>query len=406
MLLADDVLVDLLRRGERARLRGSTRAPQTAFLDPDSAYWRQGYDQRQHCHLRLAAAERSGAVRLTWSRQGGEDRPLERVRLLDVDKLADFIGAATVSASVRDRAVHAGALARHRATSGRIAPSLERIEDTARARSRQRWRLRPCTACAGSAAARRRGPDRPRPQPPAVPGQQADRSIVAPHRSAHTASRWMPPARQPAEVFAALGLVKEPQPLLVAGTGTLVLQPHQRCPIVWPFVGVSNRHVAGYAGSPAWVLSIENLTTFHLASQHPDAAVGPDPLHWRHALPELVPCLRPLLEAVPATTAVYHWGDIDQGGFRIAARIGNICVLKQGLSSLADGCHAARRSSLSRHDRRRARQHGAIRAAGWLACALPVHAGAHDRARGHRSSTAGLHSFAPIVGMGSKGPLL
>ena len=84
MSLADDVLADLLQRGERARLRGSDRAIQTAFTGANSPYWQQGYEQRQHAHLRFAAAERSGAVQLRWAKQGGDDRPLEQVRLLDV----------------------------------------------------------------------------------------------------------------------------------------------------------------------------------------------------------------------------------------------------------------------------------------------------------------------------------
>ena len=101
MSLADQVLGELLRRGERALLRGSGRAIQTSFAGADSAYWRLDYGQRQHCHARFASAERAGAVTLVWARQGGEDRPLERVRLRDAVRLATFLGITSASDAVR-----------------------------------------------------------------------------------------------------------------------------------------------------------------------------------------------------------------------------------------------------------------------------------------------------------------
>jgi hypothetical protein len=100
--LAEEALIELLRRGERARLRGSTRAVQVDFIATGSPYWRLDYAQRQHCHVSLAAAERAGAVELRWARQGGDDRPLEKVRLVDVDRLAAHLGTTTVDATVRE----------------------------------------------------------------------------------------------------------------------------------------------------------------------------------------------------------------------------------------------------------------------------------------------------------------
>ena len=33
-----------------------------------------------------------------------------------------------------------------------------------------------------------------------------------------------------------------------------------------------------------------------------------------------------ILDAIPTTVPAYHWGDIDQGGFRIAAHIRHACL--------------------------------------------------------------------------------
>src|SRR3546814_5239040 len=46
-----------------------------------------------------------------------------------------------------------------------------------------------------------------------------------------TAEQFGSPARQQEEVFGALGLVKEPQPFLMAGTGHLMLESSQGCPV-------------------------------------------------------------------------------------------------------------------------------------------------------------------------------
>jgi hypothetical protein len=71
-------------------------------------------------------------------------------------------------------------------------------------------------------------------------------------------------------------------------------------------------------GTPTFVLSIENLTTFHETLKACPQHTGwllytggmPSPA-WRRFYAEV-------LAAAPASTPIYHWGDIDQGGFRIA----------------------------------------------------------------------------------------
>lgn len=326
MQLADAVLAGLLRRGEQALLRGSDRAIRTDFTALDSPYWKLDYAQLQRCHLRFDAAAQAGAVRLQWAKQGGDDRRLEKVRLLDVGKLAGFLGACTVSESVQAAralltpwlagsprvAELLGAWTALKAPRGIGAEGASafadamRVLDTLRQEDGDDQIVR--------VLSRRLFQDTKRIE------------ALSRHIDLLTAEHLAAPARQQEEVFGALGLLKEPQPFLVAGTGELILQGSRECPIAWPFVGVSNRHITRYAGTPAWILSIENLTTFHLASQHADAAAGlllftggmPSP-SWCRAYAEI-------LESIPESIPVYHWGDIDQGGFRIAAHIASRCI--------------------------------------------------------------------------------
>src|SRR5690606_21024339 len=99
------------------------------------------------------------------------------------------------------------------------------------------------------------------------------------------------------------------------------------CTIVRPYVGVAPRSVGGLTSAPAWVLTIENLTTFHLAAAalkgRQDGLVvftGGMPS------PAWVAGFIRLTGNLPHSTLFYHWGDIDVGGFRIAARLQEVAV--------------------------------------------------------------------------------
>lgn len=326
MTLADEVLSGLLERGERARLRGFSRAIQTTFASEDSPYWRLDYAQRQHAHVRFTAAERAGAVQLRWARQGGDDRPLENIRLLDVDKLATFLGIASRSEMMQQaRAILALWLTTH----PRVIELLDAWEHLKTPRGLGAESA-PDVADALSvldALRQEQGED----QIVRVFSRYLFRDTkrieaLARHIDLLTAEQLGSPARQQEEVFGALGLIKEPQPFLIAGTGVLTLESTQGCPVAKPFIGVSGRHVVAYAGMPAWVLSIENLTTFHQASQHPDAGAGLILYTGGMPSPSWCRAYATILESIPSHISVYHWGDIDQGGFRIAAHIRRKCI--------------------------------------------------------------------------------
>jgi hypothetical protein len=120
------------------------------------------------------------------------------------------------------------------------------------------------------------------------------------------------------EVWSALGLRREPQPLLLAGVGSVELAD-VTLPLVRPYLGVPVESVRAVATPAHCLLSIENLASFHDAARAPGAAsvlllyTGgmPSPA-WRAAYASI-------LSRLPPALPIYHWGDIDEGGFRIAA---------------------------------------------------------------------------------------
>jgi hypothetical protein len=321
MALADDVLQRLLKRAETAALKSSERAVQERFHKPELGYWRLPLDERDRCHERLRAAEKAGGVVLTWAGQGGDDRPLAMVRVQNLARLAEFLGVATVQ---RAAATAAGLLA---PWVGHI-PRVDEIL--------HRWSMSKLVRGLSTSAAEdfadalrvlealraRHGEDQVvRTLSVQLFGTSKRIEQLARHLDVLTSDALTAPARHWDEVFGALGLVKEPQPFLVAGTGELLLASGAPCPIARPFVGVSNKAVTGYRGSPAWLLTIENLTTFHGASQRLNGGGGLIVYTGGMPSPTWCEAYKRLLGSLPLPIPAYHWGDIDVGGFRIASHL-------------------------------------------------------------------------------------
>ncbi|WP_374662281.1 Wadjet anti-phage system protein JetD domain-containing protein [Inhella sp.] len=135
-------------------------------------------------------------------------------------------------------------------------------------------------------------------------------------------------ARIEVEVLQELGLYREPQPSRLAGN-IVVRRERGAFPLDRPYAGLHPTTVLGLGSMPRQVLTIENQTTFHVwARQHCDSDIlclytagMPSPA-WQAMYMRL-------LGELPANTPVLHWGDIDEGGFRIAAFLGR-CASKAG----------------------------------------------------------------------------
>jgi hypothetical protein len=320
MDLTERTLSRLLERGERARLTGNTRTIRESFASNASPYWQQNLDARDAMHVRMRRAATAGAVRLEWARQGGEDRPLDGVVLLDVDSLAAHLGRSTNSASV----TQAREQLKTWTSNNRVEELLGHWANIKQVRSLGPESARDFADALRVLDAMATSPDDQVVRQLSVQLFRNSKRIegLLKHLDVLTAETLNSSARNWHEVFGAIGLTKEPQPFLISGGGFLKLANGVDCPLVPPFVGVANSVILGYSGAPHWLLSIENLTTFHQAAKAlvPTqqglviyTAGMPSP-SWGKAYASI-------LSSLPESTRVLHWGDHDEGGFRVAARI-------------------------------------------------------------------------------------
>lgn len=135
------------------------------------------------------------------------------------------------------------------------------------------------------------------------------------------------PIRDEEEVLQELGLVRFPPTFLLAADATVVCFAGT-VKVVEPYLGFAPTAVQAFQISKnvGGLLTVENLTTFHEAAQRqserPDIAVlytgGMPSPSWRRVYTLL-------LQALPASATIYHWGDLDAGGFRIAGHLAALC---------------------------------------------------------------------------------
>lgn len=320
MSLDDSILDRLLGRAERARLRGSSRTIRESFKSLDSPYWQLTLDDRDRLHARMQSAAAAGSVRLEWSKQGGADRPLEAVVLHNLEKLAAFLDRPTASATLAD----AVALLAPWNQLGRVREVIEHWSQLKQVRQ-----LAPDSARDFTDALRVLDmmsvakEDRiVRQLSVQLFGNSKRLEALSKHIDILTAETLTAPARHWSEVFGELGLIKEPQPFLLSGQGKLQLANQADCTTVKPYLGVANTVVMGFVGSVDWVLTVENLTTFHQAAR----ALGETPkglVLYTAGMPSPSwgQAYRRILASLPGATPVYHWSDHDEGGFRISVRI-------------------------------------------------------------------------------------
>jgi hypothetical protein len=126
--------------------------------------------------------------------------------------------------------------------------------------------------------------------------------------------------RAAAQVWQELGLFREEHPVLLAGH-VHIARDRSTGLIDAPYMGLPAATILGALSLVTEVITIENKTTFHSeAKRRQDDKVlliytagMPSPA-WRAMYGRL-------LESLPPTTPIYHWGDVDEGGFRIASTI-------------------------------------------------------------------------------------
>ncbi|MCC7535804.1 MAG: DUF2399 domain-containing protein, partial [Deltaproteobacteria bacterium] len=276
--------------------------------------------EKEACHGDLLLAERDGAISIEWDRRAGERNQILRVQLLDREALARHLGVVprwdAVARAAQRLGPHLTAY-----------PVLEEVLAS--------WRR--------GAKVRGTGPEDVEAWTYAVAVVSHCRAQVATDVAVRRLSAQLTgdskrveqlsapidvliqgevaaPVRDPEDVFNELGLVKFPPTLLISGA-LQVRVGAQHVPIDAPYLGFPPSAITGFASceTVAVLLTVENLTTFHELvgqRQHMPAAAllytgGMPSPSWKRVY-------RLLLTSLPVEARVFHWGDIDAGGFRIA----------------------------------------------------------------------------------------
>jgi hypothetical protein len=328
-LPARRVLERLLHRAEAAWLAGDAKSISLRMdgkRDGAEYLALRGVADFEAFHARIALAERAGAVTVERERHRDDGARLKRIAVRDMAALAQELGTDLLSARV-DRAalmlepwialfpVVAEVLAAWRVgrkVRGRGPDAADALADAARAAEALQVDAR------GERILRK-----------------ASAELLGNSKRLESLTTWLdllvtgelaPSGLEDEQVWSALGLRKEPQPLLLAGQGVIELEDGSRHVLPRRWLGFPVEGVRRLATEARVLLTIENLTSFHeAAASRGDMPIlllytggMPSPA-WRAAYARL-------LAGLPAEALLYHWGDIDRGGFRIAAKLAETAV--------------------------------------------------------------------------------
>lgn len=328
--IATKALARLLALAENAAARDASGKAITLRLSlasfPD--YLRlQSASEKTECNAALLLAEHRGAIAIRWDARAGERAHAERLDLLDGQVLAKHLGV-----TPRWDAV---GLARE-ALEPHIAryPSLEGVMDCWRRGVAARgtkpgdvseWLdairvLEHCEALKGQDVPVRRASAK-------LFGNSKRIQSLSPFVDVLAQGSVNSLTRDEEEVLQELGLVRFPPTWMLSAEAKVVCSAGT-VQMVAPYLGLAPTAVQAFRVSQdvECLLTVENLTTFHEAAQRRSERPGiavlytggmPSP-SWRRVYTLL-------LLAMPASVRVMHWGDVDAGGFRIAAHLATLC---------------------------------------------------------------------------------
>lgn len=326
-MLARKLLLKLLADAEKAAAGVRSRPPALTALDLDGYRKTESLKQKDGFEAVMRAARAHGAVRIIWDHgsenEGTPDDFIMRINLGELSMLADLMGERP-RADVLAEGVSL------------VTPRFDRFPVLAQLC--QRWTM--------LRTVRRYGPENAQVWLDAIRvidfarGLREDDAIALPIREAsyrifkdskrleklapavdvllYSDLDAMPRAGD--EVWKEIGLFREEQPIRLAGSITIVRE-RVTALLDAPYAAFAAASLLRVADVPEHVTSIENLTTFHSEARRlcnePCLLIytggTPSPawraMYWR------------LLASIPASVPVRHWGDVDEGGFRIATLI-------------------------------------------------------------------------------------
>lgn len=325
MSAARTVLERLLRRAESARLRGADSLVSLPLGRTGEYAALRSLAELEAFHAAIALAERAGAIAAQREGRSGDGSRLLRLTVTDLPALARHLGVTLLDQRVSEAA---GRLGGWTSRFPVIAEVLDGWRHGRKLRGVGAEAAGDLAHAAQAVAARAddAGHERIlRRESVRLFGDSKRLEKLTPWLDLLVTGELAASGLSKEEVWSALGLRREPQPMLLAGSGTVQLAD-LTLPLVRPYLGLPVEAVRSVTTSARCVLSIENLASFHDAAR----AAGTDAVlllytggmpspAWRAAYASI-------LANLSAALPIYHWGDIDEGGFRIAAVLAQACA--------------------------------------------------------------------------------
>ncbi len=320
--IAKDLLAKLLDAGNKHAAGARTRAPALTATQLKPYRELRSWQYKQECDETFLAARDVGAVKLQRDKLNPNDGLLERIDLVDMQALARFLGSSTYADQLNQTIEQ---LEQLKSEFPVIQEMIERWSSMAKVRKlgpqdSGSWIdaakiIRACAARSQEAIA---APVREFGARLFLDSKRIE--ALTPQLDILLSGSIEDSPRAAAQVWQELGLFREEHPVLLAGH-VHIARDRSTSLIDAPYMGLPAAAILRALSLVTEVITIENKTTFHSeAKRRQDDKVlliytagMPSPA-WRAMY-------RRLLESLPRTTPIYHWGDIDEGGFRIASTI-------------------------------------------------------------------------------------
>src|SRR5690606_15993297 len=238
--VARGVLERLLRKGERARLRGDGAPPSLPMTTEASAgdYLKlQTLPEREAFHAGIALAERDGAIHVDRDQSRGDGERLLRITVVDLQALAVHLGVQLLETRVD---VAAALLVPWRARFPVLDEVLQAWRSDRKVRGRGPEAAQDLADAARAVAASQQAPGNERILRREGVGRVGDsrgREKLTPWLEVLVTGETGAAGLPREDVWSAIDLRREPQPLLLAGSGTVELDG-AALPLARPYLGV------------------------------------------------------------------------------------------------------------------------------------------------------------------------
>lgn len=320
--IARDLLTKLLDSGDKHAAGARARPPAltASQLKPYSEL--RSWQHKQECDETFLAARDAGAITLLRDKLNPKDGLVERIDLVDAQVLACFLGRSTYADQL---AQTIGKLEPLKTEFPVILELIGRWTGMAKVRG-----LGPQDAGGWMDAAKTIRACAVRSQDAiAAPVREFSARLFLDSKRIEALTAQLDvllsgsietPPRAGTHVWQELGLFREELPVLLAGF-VHIARDRATGLIDAPYLGLPAATIKGVASKVTEVISIENKTTFHSEAKRRQTeevlliytAGMPSPA-WRGMYMRL-------LVSLPPATRIFHWGDVDEGGFRIASTI-------------------------------------------------------------------------------------